>query len=151
MQLRLFVFSATGIMSVDWPRDEMLLNAHALALIQFETEFSMQEDERSIIHSVLASSNICAAPFVDSKAKSLVEALASLPLAITAYQEAPAGDDSNPHEEEGWTAEDVFQQYTHYKLQEKFAAGSFGEVWRALPEGAGAVWPSSSIFLLDML
>lgn len=141
-------FSPTGIMSVDQSRDEMLLNANSLALLRSEAEYSLQEDERSINYGLVLSNTCAAPPFPISKAKYLVEALASLPLATTAYQEVAAGEDSDEQDEEGWTAEDVFQQYTHYKLHEKFAAGSFGEVWRALPECSGDSCSLLNLFML---
>lgn len=115
----------------------MVLSKHSLATIQ-PTDLAVQQLECTAPlfdrQNELVSSEMCPSQYVvETSALGLVQALGSLPL-IPVTNEGASG-----HDNSDWIAngqgkhEEVLEQYAHYRLQGKFAAGSFGEVWRAIP------------------
>ncbi|GMH38468.1 hypothetical protein BSKO_06352 [Bryopsis sp. KO-2023] len=152
-----------GIMLADTSMDRVVLSVHALAILQ-PSDLAVPVIEciappYGNPHDV-ASSETCQAPFsAEALTVGLVRALGSLPMLSHLEGGGDGGDGDGvgglEEEDKGWSFERVFQSYAAYVLQKRFAAGSFGEVWRAKRsyptsevEGSG---PDTDLFVMKRL
>lgn len=129
--------SSSGIIPINESWDDVVLSKRSLAIIQ-STDIALQRLECAAplfnSQNELVSSGMCPIQFaIEASALGLVQALGSLPLIPAPDEEAHHDQNLDSVGDGQGNYEEVLEQYAHYRLQGKFAAGSFGEVWRAVP------------------